>query len=168
MNTVSISRRKSTVKTFPTSSFRHRVKKTLHIFGLRDCELSILITDDEEIRSLNKVYRHKDYATDVLSFPQHLDATPRTPIETFHRSSIGDIVLSADAVKRQAEQGCLTRLHPARPNEEYDWTPLDEASFLTMHGILHLLGYDHETDDDAAVMEDVELAALKQLLVRSR
>ncbi len=93
---------------------------------LEDAEVSILISNDKRIRDLNLQYRSIDKATDVLSFPQthHLDQQPR---------QLGDIVISLDQAKKQA----LALNQPVS----------DELQFLVLHGLLHLLGYDHETDD---------------------
>lgn len=85
------------------------------------CELSILITGDSEIRRLNRDYRKKDKATDVLSFPAGDDLAS---------GILGDVVISIDTALRQAK--------------EYGVSPIDEVSRLLIHGTLHLLGYDHE------------------------
>lgn len=85
-------------------------------------EISVLITNDREIRKLNKQYRKKDKATDVLSFPGNSPALPM--------SSLGDLVISLDTAKRQAL--------------EYGVPLKSEVLRLLIHGFLHLLGYDHE------------------------
>lgn len=82
-------------------------------------EVSVTLTDDEKIRKLNSDYRGKDAPTDVLSFPME---------ET---GLLGDIVLSLERAQKQAEQ--------------YGHSFERETAFLTVHGMLHLLGYDHET-----------------------
>jgi probable rRNA maturation factor len=95
-------------------------------------ELSVLISDDREIRMLNKQYRGKDYATDVLSFAQ-LEGEALAVCEAV---SLGDIVISYDTAQRQADsQGVSLQ---------------QEISRLLIHGLLHLVGYDHE-----GVPEDV-------------
>jgi probable rRNA maturation factor len=98
-------------------------------------ELSILLTDDEFIRTLNKTHRGKDRPTDVLAFP--LDEEAGTPSVLDH-ALLGDVVISLDTAERQARR----RRH----------TLFDEVSFLLAHGILHLVGYDHQTDEEEAVM----------------
>jgi probable rRNA maturation factor len=101
---------------------RQTALKVLEILSVTDSELSILLTDDEEIKSLNRSYRGKDAPTDVLSFPMN---------ETVGgRRILGDVVISVDTAKRQAsERG----------------ESLEEAiDRLLIHGILHLMGYDHE------------------------
>ncbi|CAM2006058.1 rRNA maturation RNase YbeY [Acanthopleuribacter pedis] len=89
-------------------------------------ELSILVTDDASVHRLNVAYRNKDRTTDVLSFPAPapLGDGPR---------HYGDIVIAAGQCKRQAE--------------EIGQPAAVELRFLILHGFLHLLGYDHETDD---------------------
>lgn len=96
--------------------------KALEILGLEGVEISVYITDDEEIRKLNKTYRGKDKATDVLSFP--LD-------ENFEGYRLlGDIVISQDTAERQAR--------------ELGHSLKEEVKRLLIHGLVHLLGYDHE------------------------
>lgn len=96
--------------------------KALEILGLEGVEISVYITDDEEIRKLNKTYRGKDKATDVLSFP--LD-------ENFEGYRLlGDIVISQDTAERQAW--------------ELGHSLKEEVKRLLIHGLVHLLGYDHE------------------------
>ncbi len=86
-------------------------------------EISLLITDDNEIRQLNKEYRGKDSPTDVLSFPMEDDVI------------LGDVVISLDTAIRQSESAEIN---------------LDrEVAFLFIHGLLHLLGYDHEISEEA-------------------
>jgi probable rRNA maturation factor len=98
-------------------------------------ELSILLTDDGFIRTLNKEHRGKDTPTDVLAFP--LDEAEGTPSVLDH-ALLGDVVISLDTAERQARG----RKHSL----------MSEVSFLLAHGILHLLGYDHETDEEEAKM----------------
>lgn len=100
--------------------------------------VTILLTDDKEVRGLNSNYRKKDKPTNVLSFPDgetHGDFI-----------SLGDIVLAYDTIAREAdEQGKKFAHH---------------AQHLVVHGVLHLLGYDHEIDDEADVMEKREIKIL--------
>lgn len=108
----------------------------------RDSELSIRIVDAHEGRELNRDYRRRDYATNVLSFPAELPAGMKLPL-------LGDLVICAPVVTREAaEQGKCLRDHYAH---------------MTVHGTLHLLGYDHEDDSDAERMEALERKALNQL-----
>lgn len=108
-------------------------------------EISIVITDDQEIRDLNKTYRGKDKPTNVLSFPmqegQFSDITP---------GLLGDVVISVDTAEQEASDAEIS---------------MDERmSQLLIHGILHLLGFDHETgDSDAEKMEQKSIELLRLL-----
>jgi len=107
-------------------------------------ELSILLTDDAYIRTLNATHRGKDRPTDVLAFPQDdsQDATLPEEAQLAHASGeerlLGDVVISLDTARRQAR----------RRKRQL----IDEVAFLLAHGILHLLGYDHQNDADEARM----------------
>ena len=98
----------------------------LTYLNLFDAELSVLLTDDETIRRLNRRYRHTDRPTDVLSF--HFDSS-LTPPSLNGPRLLGDIVISLDTAARQASG----RRRPL----------LAELRWLLAHGILHLLGFDH-------------------------
>lgn len=105
-------------------------------------EISIRIVGPREGRALNHRYRDRDYATNVLSFPAELPRGVKLPL-------LGDIVICASVVAREArEQG-----KPAR----------DHYAHLTVHGVLHLLGFDHQDDKDAAKMEALETRVLAGL-----
>jgi probable rRNA maturation factor len=115
-------------------TIRRRAEKLLLALGLPDAELSILLCTDDLIAELNAEYRGIDRSTDVLSFP--LDEAPDTG--GGHRM-LGDIVVSIDTARVQA----LRHRHRL----------LDELTFLLVHGLLHLIGYDHRTDADADRMD---------------
>lgn len=107
----------------------------------RDCDIVVRIVDEEESRDLNNRYRHKDTATNVLAFPAGEGATPGLPPEP--RRHLGDLAICGTAVEREAlEQGKPVGSH---------W------GHLLIHGTLHLLGYDHQTDAEAAEMERLEV-----------
>jgi len=93
------------------------------------CEISVTFTDNEGIRTLNREYRNKDIATDVLSFPLYDFAAGETPLPGM-QAELGDIVLSLERAREQAAE--LGHSFPR------------EAAFLCVHSVLHLLGYDHE------------------------
>ena len=117
--------------------------RILDDLGRSDAELSILITNDEEICSLNRAYRAVDRPTDVLSFSQ---VGGEGPVET--AQLLGDVVISWETAQRQALE--LKHTVPV------------EMKRLLVHGILHLLGYDHEEDEEAArVMRKEEERYLK-------
>ena len=151
----------------PPSSFRSRVQRILRILDLNKAELSILLTGDEEIAELNGLFRQKPYSTDVLSFPQ--EAVACLP-DGFERPRVlGDLVLSLETVARQAAKGCLPRVAKAcKPASLTPWTILDESSFLVIHGVLHLLGYDHVHPLEADEMEEKEHELLNRLLAKRR
>ena len=99
------------------------------------CEVSVTFTDNEGIHELNKKFRGVDRPTDVLSFPlfDYEGESEEPPVDELF-GMLGDIVLSLEQAKRQAE--------------EYGHSFEREVAFLTVHSMLHLLGYDHETSDE--------------------
>lgn len=114
----------------------------------RDAEVAIRLVDEEEGRQLNLAYRHKDYPTNVLTFVYGdgeglpPETGPATPL-------MGDLVLCVPVVAREAaEQGKALEAHYAH---------------LVVHGMLHLQGYDHEEDDEAARMEALETEILASI-----
>ncbi len=117
-------------------------ERVLEAFGLAECELSVLLCDDATIHPLNLDWRGKDRPTDVLSFSQ-CAARP----EPGASEMLGDVIISLETATAQAE----SRGHPLA----------HEVRVLLVHGICHLLGYDHERDDEAEVMEARE----RELLV---
>lgn len=114
-----------------------------------DAEVSVSFVDNSEIRRLNKQFRSKDRATDVLSFPLGSDGVYDINRET-GASLLGDVVISMETAVRQAAA--------------YGHSLEREVGFLTVHSMLHLLGYDHETSPlDAAKMREKEEAILGEL-----
>lgn len=108
----------------------------------RHAQVNILIVDVREGRRFNREFRHKDYATNVLSFPYE-------PLPHEKSSLLGDLVICAPVVAREAaEQGKRARDHWAH---------------LSIHGVLHLLGHDHQTAADALRMEALEVRILARL-----
>ena len=113
--------------------------------GCNAHEISIVITDNDQIQHLNKTYRKKDSPTNVLAFPmqegEFADITP---------GLLGDIVISCEKAQQEADSANIT---------------IDERmSQLLVHGILHLVGFDHEkSPGDAQKMEDKSLALLKKI-----
>ncbi|MCF8477202.1 MAG: rRNA maturation RNase YbeY [Pseudolabrys sp.] len=101
-----------------------------------DGEVSILLTDDSAVRTLNREWRGLDKPTNVLSFP-----APESPA-TGGARFLGDIVIAYETLQRECE------------DEDRDF--LHHLTHLTVHGFLHLLGYDHQTDTDADEMEGIE------------
>ena len=145
------------------STVRRRAQKILRALDRAESELSIVLTDDEEIRVLNRTYRGFDKATDVLSFPQEIPAELRMgmPFEP----PLGDVVINLEQAVRQSESEMLPRIAEAvGPKRAARWSLLDETSFLLIHGVLHLLGHDHLRQDEAVVMEAREHALLQDIL----
>ena len=103
-----------------------RARAMLEALQMKDRELSILLTGDDQIQKLNRIYRKKNRPTDVLAFSQHEG-------ELGDRSDrlLGDVVVSIPTARRQAEAGSATSS--------------SELTMLLAHGLLHLLGWDHET-----------------------
>ena len=131
-------------------SFEKKIKKTLQQifdsskfrFSKNNILLSILFSGDKQVAELNKYYRSINEPTNVLSFPS-------TQIKTKDKIFIGNIVFSSQTIINEAE----------RENINLE----DHLIHLFIHGVLHLLGYDHETEDDASIMENLEIKILKNL-----
>jgi probable rRNA maturation factor len=112
-----------------------------------DAELAIMLTDDVGIRTLNKNWRGIDKPTNVLSFPA-LQPTG-TPAPGDAPRMLGDIAIAYETLRREADD---------------EHKPFDHhLSHLAIHGFLHLVGYDHETDEEAEKMETLEREILAQL-----
>jgi probable rRNA maturation factor len=108
----------------------------------KDVVASLQIVTRDEMKTLNKTYRNKDVPTNVLSFPMQLP-------DEVGINLLGDLVLCAEVISNEAlEQGKSSRAHWAH---------------MTVHGMLHLQGYDHIEENDAEVMEAMEVKFLKQL-----
>lgn len=144
---------------------RNCLGKTLEMQGIEfPVYVSVLLVDNDEIREINREYRGKDQSTDVLSFPmleldipcsewKYEDLEGELDPET-QAVVLGDIVISLEKAAQQAE--------------EYGHDFSREVGFLTVHGALHLLGYDHEEKEDSTVMRQQEEAILGSLhLTRS-
>lgn len=123
---------------------------------LDECQFAILACDDAAVALLNQQYRGKDSATNVLSWPsQELAAeqpgeTPRRPTQDpFGETELGDIAIAYETCLREAEQA-------GKPMA-------DHVTHLIVHGLLHLLGYDHIRDADATLMEGLEVAILGKM-----
>ena len=123
------------------------IEQALKTLGIEDdVEVSCVLVDDERIHEINREYRHIDRSTDVISFA--MEDNDQFYVEGMHRT-LGDIFISVDHAKKQAE--------------EYGHSLRREMCFLFTHGILHLLGYDHMTDEQEKEMfglQDQILGAL--------
>ncbi len=123
---------------------RHAVRRWAQAALLAPAELTIRFVDAEEARVLNREYRQRDYATNVLTFAYHeaADGTAEGPVQA-------DIVLCTEVLEKEAaEQGI---------------TVADHAAHLVVHGVLHAQGHDHEDDAQANAMEQLETAVLARL-----
>ena len=125
-----------------------------HALELLDPEISLLLTDDQEIQALNQTWRGEDKPTDVLSFPIYeAEELPEDPF------ALGDIVISVPYAERMVS----SREHRQRVAEELGvdaesltWRLEEEVAFLFVHGLLHLIGYDHGDPEEEAEMKDME------------
>ena len=128
------------------ADIRRAVETIGQLYDTMDCEVSITLTNDENIHKINKQYRHVDKPTDVISFAFHESEEPEILFDTVDKSDkelsldiLGDIIISVERAKIQAE--------------EYGHSFKREIVFLTVHGMLHLLGYDHMEETDRIEME---------------
>ena len=129
------------------ASFRKWVSAALD-GRIREADLAIRLVDAKEGRALNRHYRGKDYATNVLSFPAEVAEGVKLP-KGVRMPLLGDLVICAPVVAREAQdQGKALNDHYAH---------------LTVHGVLHLLGWDHEDERDAECMEQLEREILAGL-----
>ena len=117
--------------------FVQTLEQILSLLHLNGVSVSLMLCTDERIHELNKLYRGQDKPTDVLSFAQREGdfADPNDPL-------LGDVVISLETATRQAE--------------EYGHTLSAELELLMVHGVLHLIGYDHIEDEEAEEMEAKE------------
>ena len=130
------------------SIVREAVMRTLDYEGfIYDAEVSVTFCDNAYIRKLNKKYRNKDKATDVLSFPMYDDGE-FDPAECISGAVLGDIVISLERAKEQAAEIGNSFVH--------------EVAFLTVHSTLHLLGYDHER---SAEEEEAQCIAQREIII---
>jgi probable rRNA maturation factor len=130
------------------ATLRRRAEKMLLHLRLSGVELSVALVGDATIRELNRAYRRKDKATDVLAFALEEGGArggDRTQRGSSPSGLLGDVILSVDTARRQARQ----RRRPL----------LDELTLLLAHGLLHLMGFDHRTD-----AEEREMTALTREL----
>lgn len=116
----------------------------------RDVEISLSYVDEDEMHDLNRQWRDIDRTTDVLSF--ECDSVFDEDIPLDEVLELGDIILAPEVISRQA---------PGFGND-----PADECRLMFVHGLLHLLGYDHIEDDEAEEMEAREDALLRELAVQ--
>lgn len=115
-------------------------KRLLHAVDEDESSLSLTLVDDATIRELNRAHRGKDKATDVLSFP--IEGASSTREASTPEHLLGDVVISVDTARRQAS--------------DYDAPLQDEIYRLLIHGLLHVLGHDHEEPTERRIMRSEE------------
>ena len=126
----------------PTAeTLRRVITDCMGSLGVENAEVHVVITGDTRIRELNRRFRDLDRATDVLSFPDGDELPSGSRL-------LGEVAISLDTARRQAQ--------------ELGHSELRELTELTLHGVLHLLGYDHESDE--GTMDDLELSLREELL----
>ena len=127
----------------PVSRLQRFAKSLSHRLQLDSQTFTIVLVSDRAIRRLNRDFRNQDKPTDVLSFPAGLDDVPH-----LDKAGLGDMIISVETARRQA----FARHH----------SPERELCVLVIHGLLHLLGYDHEVD--RGEMHRKELKLQRELL----
>jgi probable rRNA maturation factor len=138
--------RKGAGRNYPTGELKKITAAILKALERSQAELSIALVGDKEMRPLNAKYRKKNKTTDVLSFPADNPATAK-------RVLLGDVIISVEQARRQAKE----RNHSLKR----------EMVILLIHGILHLLGYNHERSPrQAKIMADLEVKLLNRLCER--
>ena len=135
-------------------ALRADAQTILNTLGYADFDLGILITSQSTIRAYNREYRHKDKATDILSFPFYPSLRPGEKIKAQEPDdkNLGDLIISPEYVTHDLPQWGVSFAR--------------RMQVLLVHGICHLLGYDHILDDDYKVMKRKENTLLRVLPVR--
>jgi probable rRNA maturation factor len=127
------------------ATLQRAISEAVADVSTKDGELAIVLTDDSRIRALNQAWRGLDKPTNVLSFPATARGDQGAP------ALLGDIVIAYETSKREASAQGTAFLH--------------HLAHLTVHGFLHLHGYDHEAEDEAETMERLERQILARLHV---
>lgn len=131
--------------TFDVEKIEWAVLETLLAHNLEDAEVSVLLTDDPYMTQLNREYREIDAPTDVLAFAMQEGENN----DVLNANILGDVVISLETAERQA----IAETHSLE----------EEVAFLTVHGVLHLLGYDHQSQTEAYVMFEKQNIILQRL-----
>lgn len=126
-----------------------------HLSQNTEVELSVLLSNDEQIKLLNTEFRSKNTPTNVLSFPEHEEKLFNTLdfVAPNNYLYLGDIVFSFETITNESHDGSI----------EF----MSHFTHLTIHSILHLLGHDHTEEKDAKIMEDLEIKLLASLQIKS-
>jgi probable rRNA maturation factor len=131
------------------------IKNYENFSKIKNIELSILLTNDNRMQQLNQEFRNKNSATNVLSFPD-VDINFRRILEfepNLDYMYLGDIAFSFETIFKEAKEKNLIFL--------------DHFKHLLLHSILHLLGYDHNNDEETEIMQNIEINILQQLSIKS-
>lgn len=134
-----------TEKQIDTKLIENVIEETSNYLNVAPSLVSIVLTDNKRIHEINKIYRNVDAPTDVISFA--FQDEPVNPISDL--TNLGEIYISLEKASSQAR--------------EYNHSFERELSFLTVHGLLHLLGYDHMNETDEKEMFDLQDKILKNL-----
>lgn len=145
MNTIEVQRIDPSHPGPAAEMLQQWVDSALSDYSDKDCEILIRIVDEQESAALNAQYRNKSGSTNILSFPFEVPAG----VELDEADYLGDLVICAAVVEREAK--------------EQHKKPPDHWAHIVIHGVLHLLGYDHIEEQDADIMETKEIAILKSL-----
>lgn len=134
--------------------FRQALKKTFSYLNLpaKKFNVSVVLTNDEAIKQLNKEFRNKNKPTNVLSFPQFEDLNDILAAND-NDFELGDIVLAFETIKTESK--------------DQKKTLRNHTIHLLVHGLLHLCGFDHMTKEDEADMEMMEIAILQSLKIKN-
>jgi len=136
-------------------TFEAALKKNPHFKGVKEVTITLTLCGKAKIKKLNKEYRGKDYATDVLSFPVYENLRPdkKSDEKTLPQVELGDLVICRDVAKTQAK--------------EFGITYVQEVIHLASHGFLHLLGFDHELSaKEEKIMQGYEDDLVKKIYKR--
>jgi rRNA maturation RNase YbeY len=148
MITIRNTQRKIPINTATLQKTAHRI---LNLLGYTDFDLGIWLTTNKTIRTYNRNYRHKDKPTDILSFPFYpkLKVGQHIKAQSSDERNLGDLIISLEYAQRDAN----------KQNIPFS----QQMKVLLVHGICHLLGYDHINDKDYVIMHKREQELLKRL-----
>lgn len=132
-------------------AIKFKLEKMLNAINYSGFDVSLWLTTNKTIRFYNRNYRHKDKATDILSFPYHEDLQPgqRIKPKSEEDKNLGDLIISLEYLEKDAPK--------------WNQTFLERLDILLAHGIAHLLNYDHQTEEEYKQMQKVEKKLLESL-----
>ncbi len=128
------------------------LEKHIAFTHTQKAELTVVFSNDDEVHGLNKTYRDKDQPTNVLSFT-NLSVDELENAKPENDLNLGDIILAYETVQKEAQQ------------EQKEF--LDHTKHLVIHGVLHVLGYDHMTQEEEQEMESLEIDILKEFNINN-